>query len=730
MVVTQELLKRTPLPIAVLDANLRFLACSDFWKQHVPDTDSLLGKPFKETMPELPEELYLDFHYCLEGVEHRTDTLRFVDSRGHAFWYEWKVNSWLGDAGEVNGLIVILEDRTAQKRNEELLERAQEVARIGGWEVDLIKGTMYWSRITKEIHEVPEDFEPNLETGINFYKEGESRDTITRLVGTAMEKGQGWDTELQIITATGKELWVRAKGEAELLDGKCVRLTGTFQDIDKRKKAELEFNALSHRLQMATQTSGIGIWEHNLSTEEVIWDANMYAIYGIRREDFASAREAWDAVAFLEDKDPTVNKVRQAMERGEDVSTMFRAQRPDGDIRWIKAFATTVKDTYGKPVKMLGVNWDITELRNTQLQLQQSEASLKGAFENSRVGMALVGMDGRFMDANPSLCDSLGYSREGLLAKTFQEITHPEDLDADLEMLGEVMEGKRETYQIEKRYIHRNGNIVYVYLTVTGVKDIHGKLSHFISQIVDITSRTEAENRLKHLLDLTGKQNESLVNFAHIVSHNLRSHATNLSMLTQLLINDKIEEGQKEYALNMLHKAADGLHETIEHLNEVVQVKVIRNENLKALNLSKIVEKVLVDLNTQIRQSQTTLQMEIPAGLKVRGVSAYAESILLNLISNALKYRHPDKANRIEIRAVDTGETVTVTIADNGLGIDMARHQRKLFGMYKTFHNNKDAKGIGLFITKNQIESMGGKIHVTSMVNEGSTFTVEFLKSK
>ena len=131
------------------------------------------------------------------------------------------------------------------------------------------------------------------------------------------------------------------------------------------------------------------------------------------------------------------------------------------------------------------------------------------------------------------------------MKQTFQDITHPEDLDKDLALLKEVIQGKRATYQIEKRYFHKAGHIVYAILTVTAVKDINGRLSHFISQVMDISSRIEAEKRLTTLIEVTKEQNSNLLNFAHIVSHNLRSHAGNLSMLTNFLVKEE-EEDEKE----------------------------------------------------------------------------------------------------------------------------------------------------------------------------------------
>ncbi|RYC50458.1 hypothetical protein DN53_05950 [Flagellimonas olearia] len=688
-----------------------------------------MGKPFFESMPKLPEELRLDIGYCLEGVSFRTDTMRVILENGDSVWYEWKIDAIKDEDDVVNGLILVLEDISERKLDEAHLIKSQQVARIGGWEVELVNNTIYWSSITREIHEVPKDYIPNLKDWIFFFKEGFSRDTITKLVQAGIEHGTPWDTELQIVTANGREVWVRAIGEPEMMDGKCVRITGTFQDIERRKKAEIEHKNVSERLTLATKSAGIGIWEYDIQNNEVFWDPNMYILYGIEASDFAGVYEAWQASVLPEDLEKTSQAVQDAIEGKKDFNTTFRVKWPNGQVRWIKAEATVIRNKQGTALQMIGINTDVTELKIAQLQLVTSEESLQGAFENSSVGMALVGMDGTFIQVNQSFCRSLGYTNSELLRLTFQDITHPDDLEIDLSLLREVVEGKRSTYQIEKRYFDKKGQLVYVLLTVTSVKKIDGEISHFISQIVDISSRINAEKKLKGLLQLTTNQNNSLLNFAHIVSHNLRSHAANLTMISEFLLDDTLSQEERKDTLTMLGRASHGLNETIAHLNEVVQVKLETEKKLKVVPLRKTVDKILMDVNALINENKIQVKVNVPAEMQVKGVAAYMESIILNLVTNAIKYRDHQKECALTIHAVNQGQYIELLVEDNGLGIDLERYGQKLFGMYKTFHGNKDARGIGLFITKNQIESMGGRIEVESEINIGTKFRVKLLKA-
>ncbi|MAU16761.1 MAG: hypothetical protein CMH46_14630 [Muricauda sp.] len=729
MIIEQSLFKKTPIPLAILDTDCAFVDVSDNWNEYFGGKHELQGRSFFEIMPTLPKELESDIRYCLGHEGRRSGEMRTVFEKDGTVWYNWKIESIKGEDEAITGIILVLEDTTEKKREEELLKKSQRVANIGGWELDLIHNGIYWSQITREIHQVNDGFIPNLEDALTFYKEGYSRDTISRLVSEGIAYGKSWDTELQIITAKNKVLWVRAIGEPEMVHGKCVRIIGTFQDIDRRKRAEIQYNKISDRLALATDKAGIGIWEYDIKNNQLLWDANTYRLYGIQESDFKGVYEAWQSCVLQEDRKRLSGETKDAIEGKKDYDTTFRVKWPNGDIRWIKDEATVVRDNKGEAVKMIGINVDITELKHAQLQLETSEESLQGAFENSSVGMALVALDGTFIKVNQSLCESFGYSNKELLQLTFQDITHPDDLQIGLSLLEEVVQGKRSTYQIEKRYFDKNHQEVHTLLTVTAVKKFDGTISHYICQIVDITERIKAENKLKNLLQLTTNQNSSLLNFAHIVTHNLRSNAANLTMICKFLLDDELTEEEQHEMISMLSRASDGLNETIAHLNEIVQVNLETGKKLKEITIGKTVDKVLEDVNALILENNIKVSIDIPSDIKIKGVSAYMESIVLNLTTNAIKYRDPEKEPTLTIQSYAEDEFIVLSVEDNGKGIDMERYGEKIFGMYKTFHGNKDARGIGLFITKNQIESMGGTIGLESAVGVGTKFKIKLLKA-
>ena len=160
------------------------------------------------------------------------------------------------------------------------------------------------------------------------------------------------------------------------------------------------------------------------------------------------------------------------------------------------------------------------------------------------------------------------------------------------------------------------------------------------------------------------------------------------------------------------------------HLNEVVAINTATLENLEPLNLSRYVEKAIANIWAMALKVDCLILNDIREDLQVKAIPAYLDSIILNLMTNAIKYRSQNKKPLIHLASEYRNDFVVLKIKDNGLGIDLKQHGSKLFGLYKTFHGNKDARGVGLFITKNQIEAMGGKVEVESEVEKGTTFKV------
>ncbi|MEM1121471.1 MAG: PAS domain-containing protein [Bacteroidota bacterium] len=174
-----------------------------------------------------------------------SETIRFRHKNGYTVWLKCRGRVLFNKVNQPSRLLGSCVNITKEKRLEKLLLETNRAVKVGAWEIDLATNQLYWDDITREIHEVPKDFEPNLETGINFYKPGRSQAVITKCVNEAIEKGTPWDEELKLITHTGREIWVRAIGHTEFYEGTCLRVYGVFQDIDQQRSNEIKLRQLN-----------------------------------------------------------------------------------------------------------------------------------------------------------------------------------------------------------------------------------------------------------------------------------------------------------------------------------------------------------------------------------------------------------------------------------------------------------------------------------------------------
>lgn len=357
-------------------------------------------------------------------------------------------------------------------------------------------------------------------------------------------------------------------------------------------------------------------------------------------------------------------------------------------------------------------------------KMYDREVEFKIIFDQAPLGIAKVnGETGDFIAVNDEFCRIVGYDQEEMINFNFQKITHPDDLEANVDCLHKLQDDTLKEFTLEKRYFHKSGRTVWVNLIVSKMWNSDGTIKSNVAIIEDITARKRADEELRQSFELVSEQNKRLLNFSYIVSHNLRSHTSNIETIADFLEAAKTDE-ERDEMIDLLKKVSQSLNETMSNLNEVVNIRTNINLSIERLNLTDYIENVKLILKHHIEKKQVIIQNLVPANIEISFNAAYLESILYNLLSNAIRYSHKDRKPEVTISFDEL--TKSLQIKDNGIGIDLNKNGEKLFGMYKTFNNNPDAKGIGLFIVKNQIDAMGGSIKTESEPNKGTTFTIYF----
>lgn len=465
--------------------------------------------------------------------------------------------------------------------------------------------------------------------------------------------------------------------------------------------------------QLVAPLAGLGIWERNLATGSTYMNMIVRQILEVE-PDYQPAPGA--VLQFYKNPDLIRSLLNDVIATGLPQQIQTELTTAKGNKKWVKLRMNSRSEN-GITELIYGTIEDITRDVELRMLLQERQEQFIQAFDHAPIGMALVSLEGAWMKVNASLCSLLGYSEQELIHHTFQEITYPDDLQADLEQMRQLLRGEITGYSMEKRYYHKDGRIIWALLNVSVVKNEDGIPIYFVSQIKDISER-------KKSLEIIKAQNERLLNFAHIVSHNLRSHAGNIHMLTNM-INSETDEKEKTILTGMLMENAESLLNTLTELNEIVTINDNGKAHRQTVNLSQEIGRAINILSASIKNSGAEVNVNVNENLTVHFNTAYLESIFVNLISNSLKYRHPDRSPVITITAEQCPDKVLIKVADNGLGLDLELHGHKLFGMYKVFHRHKDARGMGLFLVKNQVETMGGSISAESVPGEGMTFLIE-----
>jgi len=279
--------------------------------------------------------------------------------------------------------------------------------------------------------------------------------------------------------------------------GNVTNFIGILTDVTARVEAQKALKASEERWQLALRGTGEGIFDWNVQTGEAFRSTRLKEMQGFTDDEFPEAYEAWRDLVHPEDRERVEQAVADYFEkRTPQYAIEYRLRCKDGSYNWILARGQAVWDEEGRPMRMVGSHQNISDRKAAEERLRESEERFRSAFEDAAIGMALVSTEGQFLKVNRALCEIVGYSKEELLSLSFQEITHPEDLDVDLVWARQLLAGETRTYQMEKRYFHKQGRVIWILLSGSLVRNDRGEPLYFIAQMQDISDRKAAEAAL------------------------------------------------------------------------------------------------------------------------------------------------------------------------------------------------------------------------------------------
>jgi len=425
---------------------------------------------------------------------------------------------------------------------------------------------------------------------------------------------------------------------------------------------------------------------------------------------------------------PALQLIQNSLKLDRELKMDFQSNLKDHKDKW---YRLQIKPIHRAQNRVALVISDITKQVESNEKSKFNEHKFNQAFHLSGLGISLTSLEGYCIESNNMLTKILGYSHEEMSTTKFTERTHPDDIHKDVELRKKLVRGEIDAFTLQKRYLHKLGHFVWCSVTVAAVFDNANTAQFLIVQVQDISESKKNIEILKRQkiesdlvkIDLETKIRQ-LEEFANILAHDLKGPLSNIQMLIDEIKATNDEKIKNDF-LDLLRISGNDLTETLHDLGDILELRSNNSLVYETCNFLTIFKKVQQQFIAEIQHKNAIISIDF----NVKDIyypKIYLESILSNLMSNALRFTPSNRAPQIEIRTFAENDGILLTIKDNGLGINLPKYKSELFMFKKVFHRGFESRGLGLFLTRYQVESLGGKIDVQSELDEGSIFSIKF----
>ncbi|MBL6449915.1 PAS domain S-box protein [Fulvivirga sp. 29W222] len=632
--------------------------------------------------------------------------------------------------GEVEEVVMVLSDITFQKQAEEILTDTHlkfQMLTLG------LPGVIYeyeqqadgFSRfkyISQGCNEMfgfsPEEIMKDASL-LNKTIHPDDLEGFLRTSGGSSSKNSEWQWEGRILVE-GKEKWIEGKSSPTMQkDGTIIRY-GLLLDITDKKEVEKRYKLTEERLQLALRGAELGLWEWDLRDKKTIFNKAWAAKYGYSHQELELQFDDWGKLIHPEDFPYVKQKLTDHLKGNtEYFEAEYRFRTKGGSYRWILDKGRAVhRDQRGRVTKASGTYLDINEKKSSQLLIQRNEQLFTQLFENSPLGIVLLDEQHRVIQMNQGFKDMFGYSTKDIIGNQLNNILVPKGFQQeaiDINLL--TVSGKVGT--LESHRTHKNGSLVPVIIYGVPVT-LDNKTIGIYGIYVDISARTRAENELQI-------RNNELDHFVYKVSHDLRAPLSSILGLVNLAQHQENDDDLLQYI---------GLIENrVKQLDHFINDVLSHSKNLKLaitvdpINFNDMIEGCFTDLSYLPNAQKVNIKTDISSNLFYSDRWRINE-IFRNLISNAIKYLNPDIDDPyVEIEIEVTDDLANIRFRDNGIGIEEDTLP-KVFEMFYRATEYSEGSGIGLYIVKNAIEKLGGKIKIESLHQVGTFFDITVPNSK
>lgn len=499
--------------------------------------------------------------------------------------------------------------------------------------------------------------------------------------------------------------------------------------FEKFKTTNEEIKESNEKYDIVAKATSDTIWDWKIQEDSINWNKGIESVFGYKQEDVGKTSKWWFDKIHPEDSIRMSIKLYSFIEqKTEKWQDQYRFRCADGTYKYVLDRGFLLKDENGRAIRMIGAIQDITKQKEEEQRLKLLETVITQSKDSILITEAnsINGKIPKIVYVNPAFSHMSGYHSNEIIGKSTNIFNKGPNSDSDeLKKLLRAIKNEEECL-IETISYTKQKEEYWVRFSMIPIFNNEGVISHWISIQRDITDEKKLETEKEHLIRELTQNNKDLKQFSYITSHNLRAPLSNLIGLLNLTEDIPIEDSELEEILAGFSKSTHLLNETINDLVKVIIIKDNPSMQKEEVSLKEIFENVFSQLSFQIELHKPIIKLKFDRVPLLNTNKAYIESILLNLLTNSIKYKSENRKLKISIIAEQIDHQVILTFKDNGIGIDLERNRDKVFGLYQRFHNYPDSKGLGLYLVKSQVETMGGTISIESEVNKGTTFTITF----
>jgi PAS domain S-box-containing protein len=569
---------------------------------------------------------------------------------------------------------------------------------------------------------------------INEATRAPAKDPVTAVLSAGTIVGLANHTLL--LARDGREISIDDSGSPIVDDrGEILGVVLVFRDVTQRRRAEeaeilRETNA---RLEMAMHGSNVGVWQIDMPEGDYRLGfarfSNIWEWLGYSRPRTLVDYEAYMSVLHPDDRARTEVAMGRYLRRDADVFELEnRLCHRDGSVRWVLVRGTACWDAGGKPTRFVGSLVDITALKFAEQALRSSEARFRGTFENAAVGIAHCDLDGHFLRVNQRSCEIVGYERESLLRKRFQDVTDPDFVATSEENYRALIGGRLSHYSEEVLLVGLDGSRVWVSVSVALQRDANGRPLHTIAILQDISARKALEHTVRVAKDAAETANRAKDQFLANISHELRTPLNGILGYAQILRRDAAMTERQLSNLGVIEQSGEHLLMLINDILDFARIEAGKLElNVTDVPLGPFLRVIAEMVSVRADQKHLVLRCEVPPNLSkvIRVDEKRLRQVLLNLLANAVKFTdHGEVA--LVVRMVPDGR-LRFEVRDTGVGVSPDRIE----AIFQPFEQAGDSTrrtggvGLGLAISRQLLRMMDSEINVTSVVGKGSTFWFE-----